>query len=203
MGPTSCATTIRLVRTAPVSWLTSTSATSATYPLSPSYSTHATPRPLATPLRGEFGFGDGRVSQFACLAAALTTSFKRGSLRCFSRYCTGSALACAATSSKKHSCANAFCRRAGDRSGPVRNGDGTVCVNTRSLATVPVPLFFPPTRPVTYAGTALLPLSQLFGSGACARGATPAGMKPRSRPADTLPGALFPGRLPSVADLVS
>src|SRR5215471_15860193 len=103
----------------------------------------------------------------------------------------------------KHSCANEFCSRAGERSGPVRNGDGTVCVRTRSLATVPVPLAFPPTFPVTYAGTALFPLSKLFGSGAFARGATAAGGNPASIPEDTLPGALLPGRLPSVADHVS
>ena len=38
----------------------------------------------------------------------------------------------------KHSCANVFCRRAGDRSGPVKNGDATVCVSTRALAIDPV-----------------------------------------------------------------
>ena len=71
-----------------------------------------------------------------------------------------------------------------------------MCVSTRSLPTLPVPLFLPPIRPVTYAGTALLPLSQLLGSGAGVRGATPAGMKPSSSPDATLPGALLPGRLP-------
>ena len=45
------------------------------------------PRPLATPVRLIAAFGDGRVSQFACLAAAVMTSFSRGSLRWRSRYC--------------------------------------------------------------------------------------------------------------------
>ena len=51
-----------------------------------------------------------------------------------------------------------FCRRDGERSGPVKNGDAIVCVSTRSLAIVPVPPAVPPTRPVTYDGAALLPL---------------------------------------------
>src|SRR5882672_7292675 len=161
------------------------------------------PRPLATPVRDAAGFGDGRVSQPACFAAALITSFNRGSLRWRSRYWIGSAFTCAAISSKNDSCANAFCSRAGERSGPVRNGDGTVWVSTRSLATVRVPLLLPPTRPVTYAGTALLPLPRLFGSGAWARGATPAAARPSNKPAATFPGALLPGRLANVADHVS
>src|SRR5262245_16488996 len=103
----------------------------------------------------------------------------------------------------KHSCANEFCRRAGERSGPVRKGDGTVCVSTRSLATMPVPLFLPPTRPATYDGTALLPLLKFRGSGASVLGCTACGAKPRSNPDATLPGALLPGRLPSDADHVS
>ena len=61
-------------------------------------------------------------------------------------------------SSMKHSCANVFCRRNGERSGPVKNGDCTVCASTRSLRMVPAPPHFPLMQPTTYEGTALFPL---------------------------------------------
>ena len=113
------------------------------------------PRPVATPVFRIAAFGDGRVSHFAALAAALTTSISRGSLRCLSRYATGSALATAATSSSIDSCAKEFCSRSGERSGPVQNSDFTLCDSTRSLAIAPVPPRRPPTAPATYDGTAL------------------------------------------------
>ena len=40
----------------------------------------------------------------------------------------------AAISSMNDSCANVFCSRLGERSGPVKNGDRIVCVRTRSLS---------------------------------------------------------------------
>ena len=49
----------------------------------------------------------------------------------------------------KHSCANVFCRRDGERSGPVKNGELTVCVSTRALAIDPV-------AAAMYDGAALL-----------------------------------------------
>ena len=76
-------------------------------------------------------------------AARETTSRRRGSRRCRSRNSTGSAFTCAAISSRNDSCAKVFCRREGDRSGPVKNGDAIVWVSTRSAVTVPVP----PARP--------------------------------------------------------
>src|SRR4051812_41923894 len=99
----------------------------AQYPLSPSYNTQDIPRPLLS-RRGD---GDGRVSQLAALAAAFRTSIKRGSFKCFKRYSTGSAFTAAATSSMNDSCANVFCNRSGDRNGPVKKGDGTLCTSTR------------------------------------------------------------------------
>ena len=95
----------------------------------------------------------------------------------------------AAISSMNDSCANVFCRRLGDRSGPVKNGDRIVCVSTRSLLTVPVPPHAPPTQPVTYDGAALLPLlNRPAGGGAGLRGANGAGSNPASMPVTTLPG---------------
>src|SRR4029077_6865399 len=108
----------------------------------------------------------GRLCQFAALAAALTTSLRRGSLRWRSRYSTGSALTCAAISSRNDSCANVFCRRAGDRNGPVNKGEGTSCERTRWLRMFPVPPLRPFTEPVTYEGTALLLFAKFIGSGA-------------------------------------
>src|SRR4051812_5254914 len=90
-GPQSCATNRCLATTLPVVVLTSTSATIATYPLSPSYTTDAIPRPDVTPLRFATGLGDGRDCQRAALAASVITAFSRGSLRCRRRYATGSA----------------------------------------------------------------------------------------------------------------
>src|SRR6266851_3571284 len=126
------------------------------YPLSPSYATQATPRPLATPVLRLPGLGDGRVSHLAALAAAVSTPITRSSCKWRRRYSTGSALARAASSSMKLSCAKVFCRRAGERRGPVQNGDATLCTSTFSLLTVPVPPFDPPTRPATYEGIPLL-----------------------------------------------
>ena len=39
----------------------------------------------------------------------------------------------------KLSCAKVFGKRAGDRNGPVKKGDATLCTSTFSLFTVPVP----------------------------------------------------------------
>src|SRR5215470_14792205 len=80
-----------------------------------------------------------------------------------SRYATESTLTRAAISSMNDSCANVFCRRLGERNGPVKNGDRIVCVRTRSLATVPVPPAALPTRPVTYDGAAFAPLLNALG----------------------------------------
>src|SRR4029453_12288210 len=155
------------------------------------------PRPDPSPVAGRFGFGDGRASQFAALAAAATTSLRRESLKCRSRYATGSDFTCAAISSISDSCANEFCRRLGDRSGPVKNGDRIVCVRTRSLLTTPVPPQVPPTQPVTYDGAALLPLlKRPAGAGAGVRGANGAGSNPASTPVTPLPGRPLPGRPP-------
>src|SRR6266850_1570167 len=149
------------------------------------------PRPLATPDRLAFGRGDGRACQVAAFAAAETTSFNRASRGCRRRYATGSTFTRAAISSMNDSCAKVFCRRLGDRSGPVKNGDRIVCVSTRSLATVPVPAASFPTRPVTYDGAALAPLLKPpLGGGAGVRGANGAGGKPASMPVTTLPGWL-------------
>src|SRR5258706_14427463 len=153
-GPQSCATTRRLAATLPVVRSTSISATIATYPLSPSYTTHEMPRPAARPATGISGLGDGRGTQCAAFTAAVSTSLSRGSLRWRNRYATGSDRTWAATSSMMHSCANVFCKRDGDRNGPVKNGEATVCVRTRSLVTVPAPPAVLPTRPDTYDGAA-------------------------------------------------
>src|SRR4051794_40485407 len=101
------------------------------------------------------------------------------------------------------SCANVFCSRSGDRNGPVKNGDFTLCVSTRWPAMVPVPPQRVPTQPVTYDGTALLVFAKLVGSGAGDRGLTPAGSKPASIPVTTLPGFPAPGRPPIVGDHAS
>src|SRR5687768_7146579 len=104
----------------------------------------------------------------------------------------------------KHSCANVFCRRAGDRKGPVKNGESMTCESIRSLVIVPVPPHIPPMHPVTYDGTTLLPLSYApVGGGAGDRGATPAGSNPARKPVTTLPGALPPGRPPRDTDHAS
>ena len=114
------------------------------------------PRPAAIPVFWLCGFGEGRASQFANSAAPFTTSITLGSFRYRSRNATGSAFTRAATSSIKHSWANVFCSRAGERSGPVKNGDGMLCVSARSDVILPVPLAAPPTLPATYEGTPLL-----------------------------------------------
>src|SRR2546425_11856066 len=143
------------------------------------------PRPLAIPVRRLLFRGDGRLSQFEDFAAAFTTSIKRESLKWRRRYSTGSAFNCAATSSRNDSCANVFCNRAGDRSGPVQNGDTTSCERTRSLRTLPVPPLFPFTVPVIYEGAALLLLAKFVGSGAGVLAAKAAGWKPRRKPVTT------------------
>ena len=66
------------------------------------------PRPRAIPVLLACGFGEGRASQFAAFAAAVTTSISRDSVRWRSRNSSGSAFACAASSSMKHSWANEF-----------------------------------------------------------------------------------------------
>lgn len=71
----------------------------------------------------------------------------RGSHECCNRYLTGSVFVYALISSRKHSCANVFCRRNGDRSGPVKNGDITACVSTRSPRMLPAPPHFPLMHP--------------------------------------------------------
>ena len=52
------------------------------------------------------------------------------------------------------SCAKVFCSRAGERKGPVQNGDLTLCMRTRWLATAPVPSHFVPTQPEQLAAVA-------------------------------------------------
>src|SRR5258708_32486685 len=111
------------------------------------------------------GLGEGRGSHLAVSAAALMTSTRRGSLKCRSRYSTGSAFARAASSSIKPSWAKVFCKRAGDRSGPVQKGEGVLCMSDRSDLIVPVPFNMPPTCPATYDGTPLLLLLNDVGSG--------------------------------------
>src|ERR1039457_377474 len=133
------------------------------------------PRPLAIPVRAKPGFGDGRVSQLVAFAASSTIARKRAWLRWRTRYSTGSAFTFDANSSMKHSCANVFCRRAGDRRGPVQKGETTLCTSTRSLNTVPAPFETPPTRPATYEGTPLLLLLNAAGAGAGARGLNASG----------------------------
>src|SRR5258706_15813793 len=99
------------------------------------------------------------------------------------------------------SCANVFCKRLGDRNGPVKKGDLIVCVSTRSLFTEPVPPHVLPTQPTVYDGTTLLPLLKPpDGAGAGDRGVTRAGSNPASMPVTTLPGALTPGRPPMLGD---
>ena len=106
----------------------------------------------------------------------------------------------AAISSMNDSWAKVFCNRAGERKGPVQNGDGTLCIRTRWLGTFPVPPQRLPTQPVTYEGTALLPLEKFVGSGAGVLAAKAAGSKPARKPVTTLPGLLAPGRPPRVGD---
>src|SRR5579863_5239701 len=116
------------------------------------------PRPAATPVRDAGAFGEGRASQPAVFAAAFTTLLSRSSRRCFRPNATGSALARAASSSMNDSCANVFCNRAGERSGPVKNGDALLWISARSDGIVPVPSAEPPTVPVQYDGTPFVPL---------------------------------------------
>src|SRR5687767_8121715 len=159
------------------------------------------PRPVTTPVRRAPGRGDGRASQPAVFAAAARTFLSRGSRRCRCRYSIGSALTEAAISSMKHSCANVFCSRAGERSGPVKNGESTVRLSTRSLLTTPQPPHSGPTQPVTYEGAVLDPFSKPpCGGGAGVRGVTACGGKPARNPVTTLPGALAPGRPPREGD---
>ena len=99
------------------------------------------------------------------------------------------------------SCANVFCSRSGDRSGPVKNGDCTLWVRTRWLAIVPVPPQRPATQPVTYDGTPLLLFANVGGIG---RG------RPRRERGGFEPGEIArhhvardcspPGRPPMVGD---
>src|SRR5262249_2738118 len=97
--------------------------------------------------------------------------------------------------------------RAGERNGPVQNGEGTPWVNTRSLATLPVPPHEPPAHPFTYEGTALLPLENLDGAAAEPRPPppprpppAPAGWNPTRYPGTTWPGLPPPGRPPRDGD---
>src|SRR5207249_183373 len=116
---------------------------------------------------------------------------------------TGSAFTSAATSSRNDSCANVFCKRAGDRNGPVNNGDGTSCERTLSLRMFPVPPLRPLTEPATYEGVALLLFAKLVGSGAGVLAAKAWGWNPASRPVTTFPGLFPPGRPPNVGDHAS
>ena len=68
------------------------------------------------------------------------------------------------------SCAKEFCKRAGDRNGPVQNDPRTLWTSTRSLITVPVPRDFPPNRPAKYEGIPLLFLLKFAAAGAGERG---------------------------------
>ena len=127
--------TSRLTTTRPVSWLTSTSATIAQYPLSPSYSTHEMPRPAATPPVRRIA-GARRRPRLPvrglrrCLhdvdqpgIAQMTKPVRR----------PDPPSPTAAISSMNDSCAKVFCSREGERSGPVKNGDWNV-VRQHALA---------------------------------------------------------------------
>src|SRR5512145_599912 len=103
----------------------------------------------------------------------------------------------------KHSCANVFWSRFGERRGPVKNGERIEWVSTRSLLTAPVPPHLVPTHPRTYDGAALLPLLNEVGAGGVARGSNAADCNPRRAPVTTLPGVPYPGRPPSTAFHVS
>src|SRR3984957_8860668 len=103
------------------------------------------PRPLTTFVRSaERG---ERTPHLDAIAAALRTPMVRASRRCCNRKATGSDFACAHNSSIKHSLANVFWIRKGERKGPVKNGERTVCVSARSLLMVPPPLHEPPAHP--------------------------------------------------------
>src|SRR5262249_5639411 len=65
---------------------------------------------------GNTGVGRRTCLQFAFCATVLTTLMKRGSDKWRRRYWMGSAFRLAAISSMKHSCANVFCSRSGERS---------------------------------------------------------------------------------------
>ena len=119
-----------------------------------------------------------------------------GSFRYRSRKATGSAFARAATSSIKHSCANVFCSRAGERSGPVKNGDGMLCVSERSDVILPVPL----ARSVHVAGhvrghsVAIVAIGARFGRGSS--GHERFRREARQRPRNHIPGRGIPGPVP-------
>src|SRR5690242_6886362 len=103
----------------------------------------------------------------------------------------------------KHSCAKVFCSRSGERSGPVKKGDLTACINTRSLRTEPAPPHLPLMHPATYEGTALLPLRNSPLGSTAGRGAIVCGSNPTNIPVITFPGISYPGLPPNETDHAS
>jgi len=103
----------------------------------------------------------------------------------------------AATSSIKLSFANVFCKRLGDRKGPVKKGDAIEWLSTRSLLTVPVPPQAVPTQPEPY-GEAELPLLLKVVGGAAAAGTSGGVGNPARAPVTMLPGVAAAGRFPLV-----
>ena len=118
------------------------------------------------------------------------------------RYSTGSAFIFAATSSMKHSCANVFWKREGERSGPVKKGEAPLCVSERSDLIVPVPaVSFDAARQIRRHPFELL--LYCVGSGA---GEPVQTVPVRSRagiPLTTLPGKSSQGRFPFAGDQFS
>src|SRR5580658_992925 len=103
----------------------------------------------------------------------------------------------------KDSWAKVFCKRKGERRGPVKNGDFTVWASTRSLRIEPVPPHFPLMHPATYEGTALLPLRSSPVGSVAGFGVTVSGSKPASIPVITFPGLSYPGLPPKDTAQVS
>ena len=111
------------------------------------------PRAVAGARGGPAAATAASPSSAAFAAARIDVAQARDRSRCRSRYSTGSAFTCAATSSMKHSCANVFCSRSGARSGPVKNGDSDA-VREHALAAHRRPrrCAASPTRPAMYDG---------------------------------------------------
>src|SRR5260370_22805609 len=103
----------------------------------------------------------------------------------------------AATSSIKLSFANVFCKRLGDRKGPVKKGDAIEWLSTRSLLTVPVPPQAVPTQPEPY-GEAELPLLLKVVGGAAGAGTSGGARNPRRAPVPMCPRVAAPRPFPWV-----
>src|SRR5215467_4678988 len=93
--------------------------------------------------------------------------------------------------------------RNGERSGPVKNGDSTVCARTRSLRMFPAPAHLPPMQPEMYEGARLLRLFSCPVGSLAGLGTTDSATYPSSCPVTTLPGLSYPGRPPLDAAQVS